>query len=48
MQSVKQAGVSNYLVVAIDSLLQDHLIKEGFNVYYKDLKACVSAPEAAP
>jgi predicted acetyltransferase len=39
---VKQAGVRNYLVVAIDSQLRDYLVKEGFNVYFKDVK--VSRP----
>ena len=37
-QTVKEAGVKNYLVVAIDTQLRDHLVMEGFNVYFKDLK----------
>ncbi|CAL8464975.1 g4510 [Coccomyxa elongata] len=38
LQTVKEAGVKNYLVVAIDTQLRDHLVKQGFNVYFKDLK----------
>ena len=38
LQSVKQAQVSNYLVVAIDTALRDQLKKEGINVYYRDVK----------
>lgn len=38
MQSVKQAKVSNYLVVAIDTDLRDELEKEGIPVYYRDVK----------
>ncbi len=45
LQTVKEAGVKNYLVVAIDTKLQDHLMKEGFNVYFRDVKvrgACLN------
>lgn len=38
LQSVKQAQVSNYLVVAIDTALRDQLKKEGVNVYNRDVK----------
>lgn len=38
MQSVKQAKVSNYLVVAIDTALRDQLETEGIPVYYRDVK----------
>jgi hypothetical protein len=38
LQCVKQAQVSNYLVVAIDAALRDQLEKEGINVYYRDVK----------
>jgi hypothetical protein len=38
LQSVKQAQVSNYLVVAIDTALRDQLEKEGINVHYRDVK----------
>ena len=35
---MKQAQVSNYLVVAIDTALRDQLQSEGINVYYRDVK----------
>ncbi len=38
LQTVKEAGVKNYLVVAIDTKLRDHLSNEGSNVYYRDVK----------
>ncbi|CAL5229301.1 g12600 [Coccomyxa viridis] len=38
VKSVKQAKVSNYLVVAIDTALRDQLEKEGIPVYYRDVK----------
>ncbi|CAK0787073.1 hypothetical protein CVIRNUC_010289 [Coccomyxa viridis] len=38
IKSVKQAQVSNYLVVAIDTALRDQLQSEGINVYYRDVK----------
>ena len=38
MQSVKEAKVSNYLVVAIDTPLRDQLEREGYNVYYRNVK----------
>ena len=38
IQSVKQAKVSNYLVVAIDTALRDQLEQEGIPVYYRDVK----------
>ena len=41
LQSVKQAKVSNYLVVAIDTALRDQLEKEGIPVYYRDVKVCL-------
>ncbi|EIE20571.1 hypothetical protein COCSUDRAFT_37807 [Coccomyxa subellipsoidea C-169] len=37
-KTVKEAGVKNYLVVAIDTKLRDHLSNEGSNVYYRDVK----------
>ena len=42
-QSVKQAQVSNYLVVAIDTALRDQLQSEGINVYYRDVKVTAIA-----
>ena len=42
LQSVKQAKVSNYLVVAIDTALRDQLEKEGIPVYYRDVKVCLN------
>ena len=39
MQTVKEVGVSNYVVVAIDTQLRDELAKKGANVYYKDIQA---------
>lgn len=44
MQSVKEAKVSNYLVVAIDTALRDQLEKEGIPVYYRDVKVCPQSP----
>ena len=38
MQTVAQAGVRNYVVVAIDAQLRDHLTARGVNVYYKDIQ----------
>ena len=43
VQSVKQAQVSNYLVVAIDTALRDQLQSEGINVYYRDVKVTAIA-----
>ena len=37
-QTVAQAGVRNYVVVAIDAQLRDHLTARGINVYYKDIQ----------
>ena len=37
-QSVEQAQVRNYLVVAIDTALRDQLQSEGINVYFRDVK----------
>ena len=37
-QTVAQAGVKNYVVVAIDAQLRDHLTARGINVYYKDIQ----------
>ena len=38
-QTVKEAGVSNYLIVAIDTQLRDDFTKRGANVYFKDVQA---------
>ena len=38
-QTVEQAGVKNYVVVAIDAALRDHLAQRGVNVYFKDVQA---------
>lgn len=37
-QTVAQAGVRNYVVVAIDAQLRDHLMARGINVYFKDIQ----------
>ena len=46
VQSVKEAKVSNYLVVAIDTPLRDELERGGYNVYYRDVK--VRLPQILP
>ena len=38
-QTVKEAGVGNYLIVAIDTQLRDDFSKRGANVYFKDVQA---------
>ncbi len=35
--------MENYLVVAIDTQLRDHLQKQGFNVYYRDVKVSATS-----
>lgn len=37
LQGVKQAKISNYLVVAIDKELEEHLTANGHNVYHRDI-----------
>ena len=37
-QTVKEAGVSNYLIVAIDTQLRDDFSQRGANVYFKDVQ----------
>ena len=37
LQMVVKAKVPNYLVVAIDTQLRDHLTAKGYNVYYRDI-----------
>ena len=52
LQSVWRAGISNYLVTAIDVQLRDWCREKGWNVWYKDIKArshpqaCVAAAAA--
>lgn len=31
--------MTNYVVVAIDAALRDHLAQRGINVYFKDIQA---------
>ncbi|KAK9837243.1 hypothetical protein WJX81_001335 [Elliptochloris bilobata] len=38
LETVAQAGVRNYVVVAIDAALRDHLTQRGINVYFKDVQ----------
>ena len=40
---MEQAGVKNYVVVAIDAALRDHLAQRGVNVYFKDVQAGCSS-----
>lgn len=37
LEGVKQAKISNYLVVAIDKELEEHLTANGHNVYHRDI-----------
>ncbi|KAK9824345.1 hypothetical protein WJX72_009577 [[Myrmecia] bisecta] len=38
LETVQQAKVPNYLVVAIDAQLHEHLQQRGINVYYKNIQ----------
>ena len=43
-QTVKEAGVGNYLIVAIDTQLRDDFSKRGANIYFKDVQARPTCP----
>ena len=43
LQTVKQAKVSNYLIVALDEQLRDYLRDHSFNHYYKPLQVGLAA-----
>lgn len=38
LETVKQAQVTNYLVVAIDQKLRDYLVEHNFNVWFMEMK----------
>ena len=42
-QTVKKAGIKNYLVVAIDAELRDYLTENGYNVYFRDITVSFAA-----
>lgn len=48
LQTVVQSGVTNYLIVALDVEVRDHLLSKGMNVYYHKVSSIVTLALSTP